>query len=223
MSKPEQIQERWIQELTGFNSYWFHDGNRDRPYARLTGGKISNFFANCTPLTSRPWLLEEVVHDLLSLAPTDMRSQLKAVCGSAYGGITLTYEMARQTRTIAWYTEKGEGKEMKLGRFGFDSHHSVAVMVEDVITEFTTTGNSIKALQKNRDEAGVGTILPYVFAIVNRSGQTVFDGFTIISLITEDRARNWKDGENPFTPDGKELVPPIRPKGNWETLTRHYD
>ncbi len=209
------------------NAYWFHDGNPARPYALLTGGKISNFYADCTPVVSRPSLCSKAVRDIIELAPIELgttRHRLIGFCGSAYGAITLAYELTRNVvLPQAWYTAKGsERGEMVLDRFNFDLEHDLVALAEDVITEFTTSRGTIRAIEKKIAESGIGGILPYVFCIVNRSGQREIDDYQIIALVNEDRAKTWVPGHNPFTPDGKELVEPVRPKQNWSLLTRAY-
>jgi orotate phosphoribosyltransferase len=224
--RQKALQEVWIHRMQELSAYWFHDTNPARPYAQLTGGKISNYYADCTSVVSRPLVCAEAADALLTLAPKHFHTQkIGGFVGSAYGAITLAYELTRQMGLEqAWYTAKGKERgDMLLDRFNFSPEHNTVALAEDVVTEFTTTRGTIKAILKKAVDTGVeGRILPIVFCIVNRSGLREIDGYQIISLIIEDRARNWEEGQNPFTSNGKELRPPVRPKQNWDALTRLY-
>jgi orotate phosphoribosyltransferase len=221
--RPQAYQsDWWIQAMKKRNGYWLHDGNPNRPYALLTSGMVSNFYANCSVITKDPKLLAAAAADLLRLFAA-VTPRPHAYCGSAYGAITLAYELAKQTETEAWFTAKGQGDEMKLDRFEFGNGVTNVVMVEDVITTFKTTRNSIEALRDKAKSTGAH-VLPYVFALVNRLDPFVreIDGFRIIALIEEPGAKNWREGENPFTSDGQELVYQVRPKQNWAMLIKDY-
>lgn len=223
----DDIQKKWVKILEHHGAYWFHDGNPARPYAALASGKLSNFYVDCTPIVSRPRLCEAVARDLVSLAPPGFESLYKGgFNGSAYGAITLAYELTRQLGLAqAWYTVKGQERgEMVLDRFNFTSEVSAIVLAEDVITEFTSTRGSVGAIRSKAADTGVeAKILPYVFCIVNRSGRQEIDGFNIIALIIETRAKTWEPDHNPFTADGNELVRPVAyAKENLGVLTRAY-
>lgn len=219
----DRVQNRWIEVMQNEQAYWFHDGNPQRPYAALTGGNVSNFYADCTPIVSRPDLIAHAASDLLVAATGFERPD--AYSGSAYGAIALALELVRFSGVKqAWYTTKGATRgEMVLDRFNFSAEIRTVALVEDVVTEFTTSRGSIRAIEKKRAETGaVGKILPYVLCIVNRSGREEIDGYRIIALIAEQRAKTWSPGQNPFTADGNEHVDPMRPKQNWAALMREY-
>jgi orotate phosphoribosyltransferase len=216
-------EEYWISRYKHYDAYWFHDGNPQRPYAELSGGKYSNFYADSTDLVSRPGELLFLGQDLLEYSKGHEKPH--AFNGSAYGAIALATELARQAHVEqAWYTAKGSTRgHMVLDRFNFSDTIKTVVLVEDVISEFTTTRASIRAIESKRDATGhEGRILPYVLCIVNRSGHDEIEGYKIISLINEKRAKVWAPGGNPFVHMGGELVPPLRPKQHWTELTRAY-
>lgn len=215
------IQEYWVHTMQNAGGYWHHDGALNRPYALLTSGKVSNFYSNCSTVTKIPRLLELAAQNLLNIYPA-VSPQPSIFCGSAYGAITLAYELARQRQVEAWFTAKGDGDAMKLDRFEFDGRTRHVMVVEDVITTFKTTRDSIDAICKKAEGKG-GNVIPVVFALVNRTYPFVreVDGFQIVSLIEVVDAQTWEIGNNPFTP-GDERVPPVRPKQNWDTLTREY-
>jgi len=216
-------EEYWISRYQSYDAYWFHDGNPQRPYAELAGGKYSNFYADSTDLVSRSGELLFLGQDLLE--SSSGRERPHAYNGSAYGAIALAIELTRQAKAAqAWYTAKGAMRgQMVLDRFNFTDQIQTVALVEDVISEFTTTRASIRAIETKRDATQrTGRILPYVLCIVNRSGHDEIDGYQIISLINEKRAKTWSPGGNPFVRMGGELVPPVRPKQNWDALTRSY-
>jgi orotate phosphoribosyltransferase len=212
-----ETQAKWIEVLSNKNAYWHHDGNLNRPYALLTSGKISNFFANCSVITKSPLLLTDAASDLFRKMTEQKDCLPDAFVGSAYGAITLAYELARHGEdywggdTEAWFTAKGEDDTMELDRFEFSSNIKSVIMVEDVITTFKTTRASIAALRP-KAHFGHAKILPYVLCIVNRSGQSEIDGFKIISLIEVNNALTWEPGQNPFLGKEPERVSPVRPK-----------
>jgi orotate phosphoribosyltransferase len=222
-----EIQDKWITKMTAMGCYWHHDGNKLRPFARLTAGGISNFFANCSIAAQYPKVLQEMANDMLLLCPAPPKVDVWV--GSAFGAITLAHELGRQQGARAWFTtkvpddKKAFGGQMVLDRFGFDPGSRVTVgMAEDVVTSFKTTRESISAVYKRAeaDNAKV-EIFPYVFCIVNRSGTREHAGFTVVPLIEVGNAKVWEDGKNPFLA-GDERVPPVRPKSNWSDLTREY-
>ncbi len=228
-ARSKRIQPYLVELMKSENAYWYHDGNPQRPNAELTGGKISNFYADCTSVVSKPPNLVRASADLLelesALTPLLDCGTPDAYCGSAYGAITLALELTRQSGAMqSWYTAKGTSRgEMNLDRFNFSPQIQSVALCEDVITEFTTTRGTLRAIERKKLETGVkGRILPYILCIVNRSGRTEFEGHAIISLIAEHNAKNWTLGNNPFIPQGTELVPPVRPKQNWDALTRKY-
>jgi len=226
-----QRQLHWKEHMIKDNSYWWHDQNPLRPYALLTEGDISNMFANCTNVLSTHHA-RVITHDLWTLA--EDRERPRVFCGSAYGAITLAQELMHAGGAQqAWYTEKDEPppgqpkgtKKMVLKRFAPSPTLNSVVMVEDVITTFGSTEASMDAVRaKARAVNHNVAILPYVLCIVNRSGRTNISGFEIIAVIEELAAKRWKQGKNPFTPDGSERVPPMRPKDreSWAALTRPY-
>jgi orotate phosphoribosyltransferase len=202
--------------------YWHHDGNLNRPYALLTSGLVSNFYANCSVITRDPQMLAEAVSHLLpTFAAVQPRPSI--VIGSAYGAMFLAYELASQLGNAeAWFTTKGSDGTMGLDRFEFSGKETrPIVFAEDVVTTFKTTLKSIRTVEEKAADTGA-YILPYVFCLVNRTGQEEIEGYRLISLIENKMAKNWEVGQNPFLPDGRERVEPVRPKQNWNALTRDY-
>ena len=87
----------------------------------------------------------------------------EVVVGPVTGGVILSYEMARQLGTLAYFTEKRADGGMELRR-GFDVHGRRVLLIEDVVT----TGSSVlKAADAVR--AAGGRVVAYAL-LVDRSG-----------------------------------------------------
>ncbi len=102
---------------------------------------------------------------------------------------------------------------MLVKRFEFEPGTKVLV-VEDVLNTMGTTRKTIAALE----EKGV-TVLPYILAILNRSGQTHLDERRIFALI-DQKMNIWHPDECPLCETGSDA---LRPKQNWIDLTADYD
>ena len=208
-------QQKWIKKLEELGALWIHDKNPKRPYALLTSGKHSNGFFNMTKVMEHPKLLEEVCKEIVHQNPLDEKPDI--VVGSALGAITIAHVFAKQLGAKFAFTEKDEVQNiMALKRFNIEPGDKVLI-VEDVMSTGGTTLKTIKTLE------GIGAeILPEIFLIVNRLGEKELDGKKIKALIDYPMP-TWKPGKCPFTEDGQEPVPAVRPKQNWEDLTKKYD
>lgn len=221
--------------LASVGSVWVHDSSPLRPYALLTNvnpdskkRRISNAYFDGAKLAEHPKLLHRAAVDLIDQLSRSEREQVDIACGSPFGSITLAYAVAyalsepskrmrHNPECLAWFTEPGEGKELLLKRFG-PPHGRKALVVDDAFTTGGTSERSAAALE--RDGA---VVMPIFLYIINRPGIEELNGRRIISLVGKmPEARVWDEGENPFTSDGTELVPPVRPKYSWAELTAPY-
>lgn len=229
----------WDYTLREIGCGWVHDGNPRRPYARLTENnpatkkpRFSNVYFNCAKLEENPILLGDAARDLVAKIPKDAALP-DYVCGSAYGAIKLADRIAllltlaqREGRVIrGTYTEEpklkdreydANVKKMLLKRCD-PAPGSLFAFCQDTMTTGGTTGRSIAGIEQKG-----GKVLPYIMTIVNRSGRQELYGRPIYALVSVNNARIWDEGENPFTPDGRELVPPVYPKASWTELTKAY-
>ena len=133
------------------------------------------------------------------------------------GGVSLSTRISEAGMCQSAYAEK-VGDFLQFKRFEFSDDERF-LLVEDTIT----TGGT---LHKLRDAlktvcASDPVYVSVILALCNRSGMTHLDGVPIFSLVTPN-FKTWEEGNNPFTTDGKELVPPVHPKLNWHELTRDY-
>jgi orotate phosphoribosyltransferase len=200
----------WKKTFEDYGAIWIHNGSPDQPHALLTSGLHSDGFVNCTFVTQHPKILQSAVSEGLK----DLLSGTSAewVIGSAFGAITLAHAIAYHLGARSGFTEK-DGELMKLSRFEISPEDRVLV-VEDTIT----TGGSTKKTIEGIKAAGVedSRILPYIVSLVNRSGKDDLDGRKIRALLTLD-IHAWTPAECPLCKIGSQAV---RPKGNWQVLTR---
>jgi orotate phosphoribosyltransferase len=200
----------WKKTFEDYGAIWIHNGSPDQPHALLTSGLHSDGFVNCTFVTQHPKILQSAVSEGLK----DVLSGTNAewVIGSAFGAITLAHAIAYHIGARAGFTEK-DGEFMKLSRFEVSPEDRVLV-VEDTIT----TGGSTKKTIEGIKAAGVedSRILPYIVSLVNRSGKDDLDGRKIRALLTLN-IHAWTPAECPLCKMGSQAV---RPKGNWQVLTR---
>lgn len=204
----------WIERFEKAGALWVHNGNPKRPHALLTSGNHSNGFFNGSRIIEDPALLRSATTDLVRTWQMGWGSgpRIERVVGSAFGAITLAYELGKQLRAKTGFTEPVEGcgeKLMSLHRFTMKPGETTLV-VEDVITTGRTTQKTIAEL-----EARGAIVTSAICALVNRSGKKVLDGRRIIALVDYPMPV-WTPSECPLCKEGSETV---RPKEHWDLLT----
>ena len=201
----------WNRVFEEHGAIWIHDGNPARPHALLTSGLHSDGFVNCSKVTQHPAVLQSAVSEGLSPQLADLKPDW--VIGSAFGAITLAHAIAFHLGARAGFTEK-DSDGMKLARFEIDPAETVLV-VEDTIS----TGGSTKKTIEGIIASGVPEkqILPYIIALVNRSGSNELAAKKIRALLTPV-IHAWTPSECPLCKAGSSFV---RPKANWNELTRN--
>ncbi|MEI7719863.1 MAG: hypothetical protein WCI89_01490 [bacterium] len=167
-----------------------------------------------------PALLAEACSDLLKLAVragVDPKN-INWVVGPAFGAITIAYELARrifylhERSCFSGYCEKvGEDPERRMifTRVSFQPDE-VVLPCEDVITSARSA-----LLMTDAAKAQNASVLPFLLALVNRSGITNAGEMKIISLINHPLS-DWQPEECPLCRDGSEAV---RAKYDWHRLT----
>ncbi|HYD93393.1 MAG TPA: phosphoribosyltransferase family protein [Candidatus Paceibacterota bacterium] len=234
--------EERAKKLESYGVFWRHDGNENRPYVRLRSGLLSNGYFNGAVLSERPALLSYLVQELVleyTLRRNDALPIPTRVIGPAMGAITLAHEVARSIDSIKnlggevrmsfaeKVTEVEDGKLVETGKFHFKRNPPLPgeriVFVEDTIT----TAGSVRKVWDATQQT-LGSFIrydPFLLVLCNRTGKSEladFEGLEIVSYVDGD-FKTWKEGENPFTREGKELVPPVEnAKENWDALTRAY-
>ncbi len=204
----------WAERFEKAGGLWIHNGDPKHPHALLTSGNHSNGFFNGSKIIEDPALLKSAATDLLRTWQMGWGSgpKVERVVGSAFGAITLAYELGKQLRAKTGFTEpimeNGE-KRMEIRRFTIRPGE-VVMVTEDVITTGGTTEQTIDELE-TRGAIVVSTIC----ALVNRSDKKMLNGRRIIALVNYPMPI-WTPNECPLCKEGSKAV---RPKEHWNLLT----
>lgn len=127
----------------------------------LSSGMHSSGYVQCAKLLQHPELSRKYA-SVLAKACAD--AGIDAVIGPALGGVVIGYEIARQLKARALFTERsGEGK--MLLRRGFNISPGEKVLIaEDVITTGKSTGEVIDIVREMKGQ------LAGVCCLIDRSG-----------------------------------------------------
>lgn len=165
---------------------------------RLTSGFHSNQYLQCAMVLQYPDKASLLAQELIkALGDT---SAVTAVVGPAIGGITLSYETARQLNCKSIFAERKEGTMVLRRGFELNKNDTVLV-VEDVIT----TGGSVKEVVELIKQTGAK--VASVGSIVDRSGGQAVFGTPYSSVLSMEVVKY--DPEScPLCKDGIELNSP---------------
>ncbi len=224
--RPERVAPRTVKPevvmhfLRQAESLWMHDGDMSRPHAELTSGKCSDGFINVMGLLRYvpvcELLARELVYGLLFCDYSHERyDSAEWVIGSDHAGATISYAVARRLFAQHEFTEKADrnGQKIQLWKRHQIPAGQAVLQVEELITTAATliaVRNGIKA-GNNAPVEFVNAIL----TVVNRSGETQFEGSPIISLVDFD-IHVWEPDQCPLCAAGS---PRLKPKKNWAALT----
>lgn len=195
-----------------------HDGNPKRPYAHVSSGDISEGYFHGRRLQEDPSVfsrtaegLAEHIQERLEDTPVDR------VIGAATSGISLSSYVARAIGAKTAFADRGS-TGFTFSGFSFEPGERMLI-IDDTITSGSTLRTLVHACTQQIPHA---TLIPVIAVICNRSHALVMDSFHILSLLYWP-VRRWKEGDNPFTSDGRELVPAVYPKDDWDSLTKEYE
>lgn len=219
------IQESTIRFLEEHDSFWRWKGHKH--VAELASGKLSDFYANCTPIFTYPELQDLIAEELVLMTSGEQIVEEKSVwvIGSAMGAIGLAQSLARQFVAGAAFTERVmpvlEGPAMELKRFDLGEKPYV-ILCEDVVTTGGTTRKTMVAIQEKHPAV---RFHEDVLVIVNRSGKHHVgidgrlndDGPVGIRALIEVKPNIW-DTKADLPDEMKDCVP-IRPKDSWKKLS----
>jgi len=130
---------------------------------KLTSGRHSPEYVQCAQVLKYPRYTELLCRHMAEFFRDD---QVDLVIGPAMGGVTLSYEMARQLGTPSLFTERVDNR-MALRRNFHIPRNARVLVVEDV----TTTGGSVLEVVDLVREAGAEVVGTAV--LVDRSGGTL--------------------------------------------------
>jgi adenine/guanine phosphoribosyltransferase-like PRPP-binding protein len=208
----------WDKIFIDIGASWTHSGDpHTQPFIRTSSGLLSAGCFRGRKVQEDPELLSKAAASLI--AHPGIRQYLKRrihkecpidrVLGSATSGIALASHIALQIGAKTAFAEKDSESPCGFSFKGFTFEPNELVLIVD---DTVTTG---RTLQGVRDalllEAPSAKIIPAMLVLCNRSNCTEIAGHKILSLITRSIER-WPEGENPYTKDGKEILPPVEPK-----------
>lgn len=163
----------------------------------LTSGKHSNGYVQCAKVLRYPDYAEEIIGYVVEQIK-DLDIDL--IVGPAMGGVIVAYEMGRQMKKEAIFTERVDN-EMKLRR-GFEIPKGTKVLIaEDVVT----TGKSTLETKKVIEELG-GEVVAAACMVDRRSPDQKLD-FPVYSSIKLD-IETYESENCPICKEGIELVKP---------------
>jgi orotate phosphoribosyltransferase len=215
----------WIRRYQEKDALWIHDGNPKRPHALLSSGKHSSGFFNSRLVIPDQDLMGEAAWNLVHLFHHfggDL-SKVQGVVGPQTGATKLAELISRQIfaytgESCFWASPAKMEVDGKKSMVFSDEELALLpgksiLLCEDVIT----TGGSVDLTAEAVERAG-GMVLPFVLALVNRSGLVEVSGRKIVSLI-DRHMPTWEPDECPLCQEGSEA---LRPKDNWATLNADY-
>ncbi len=126
----------------------------------LASGKHSDTYLQCAKVLQYPPFAEEVIK---ALAERVAEIKVDTVCGPALGGVVIGYELARQLKAKAIFTERKNGVMMLRRGFTIEPGEHI-IVAEDVVT----TGGSIKEVIEILTSLGADVVA--LTAIVDRGG-----------------------------------------------------
>ncbi len=202
------------QFLEDHDSFW--QWNNHVHMAQLTSGRLSDFFANCSPIFTQTEFQQDVGRMLARLIQPVVRPPNLWVVGSAMGAIGLAQSLAYEICASAAFTEPKDGK-MELKRFDLGSSPTV-IICEDVMSTGGTTVKTINGILTKHPDALIHDVIPVVVDRRVNQEALLFVGERALKIegLLQVTPRVWNDVSQ-LPPEMKNCVP-IRPKGNWAKL-----
>ncbi len=173
----------------------------------LSSGKHSSQYFQCAKLLQYPNKAEEVLSiPVKELLEKKAKGELDFNCviGPAMGGVVVAYELGRQLKVPAFFTERDDEQNMTLRR-GFEINKGDKIVIaEDVITTGKSTLEAAKCI-----EALGGEIVASI-CVVDRRPENAENPFSwpILAALRES-AIAWDQGECPLCKEGK--GEPVKP------------
>lgn len=163
----------------------------------LTSGLHSSRYVQCAQVLQYPEYTALLCGEI---AQQYANKGIETVIGPAMGGITLSYETARQLGVRTLFTERENGKMTLRRNFKLKPGEKVLV-VEDVVT----TGGSVKEVLEIVKEAGAEAV--GVGVLVDRSGGKTDFGVPLKAVITLD-VKTYQPEECPMCKEGSTPIKP---------------
>lgn len=209
------------QLFTECGAYWRHSGDLNEPFVRTSAGLITDGYFNGQKVMEDGLLFGLACQALWRMADGyGVTGNHLRVVGAEKGGITMSSRISEAGKCLGAYGEKVSAGAVWLHfefhRFSFNQDERF-LLVEDTVTSGTSV-RLLEAAVRKRCDGWEPEFVPFVLALCNRSGYPKVEGRLILSLVSP-AFKVWKEGENPYTPDGNEVVSPIsEPKYGWTVL-----
>jgi orotate phosphoribosyltransferase len=192
---------------------WFFDyrrGDPTLPHAQLTSDLCADGYFRSDLVLQDTEIAERIGASIAEkLAERRIAQGVQWVVGSAYGGIVVAYEVARQLGAYHAYTVKDPANpKRQLWRTEIPVS-AVVLRCEDVISTRGTVRDVERAIVENNPESV--TVLSDVATIVCHPGGGIED--VDIVWLAATRVKIWHQSECPLCRDGSPRLPP---KENWE-------
>lgn len=208
----------WKEYFLEHQCLFEHDGNPRKPYAYVSSGDISEGYFHGRRLQENPLVFSRTAEGLAHhIRERIVDTQVDRVIGASTSGISLSSYVAHYLEAKTAFADR-TSSGFRFTGFSVASGEQILI-VDDTITSGATLRQLVAACKEQFPHA---TLLPVAAVICNRSGALVMDSFHILSLLYWP-VRRWKEGENPFTPDGRECVLPVYPKDDWDSLFKVYE
>ncbi len=191
--KPEEV--RHIIALAG--GFWQHNGDPKAPHAVMRSGKHSEGFISVPAAITYPlinnFFAAALVSKIKALYHNLYVSQIGWVVGSGHAAGTFSYAVVNQLIAEAWpfpnstikhdFTEKltVNGEEIHRWRHIIDKWERV-LHIEELCSTFLTVERVRAAIAKANPDYPI-RYFPILGMIVNRTGQSAFQGSSIAALL----------------------------------------
>ena len=170
----------------------------------FSSGRHGDRYFQCARLLQYPDRAAKALETLAAALKADMdagKLRIDAIVGPAMGGIIVAYELARQLKVPAFFTERDESGVMTLRR-GFEAAPGQNILIaEDVVTTAKSSGESARALTER------GARIAALACIVDRRTGDVKVDWPFYSACRVEAA-NWAADECELCKKGVPLVKP---------------
>lgn len=197
------------------DAMWFHNGDPKMPHGELTSGQCSDGFINTLGALCDTQLCEMMADYMVEKVREVYQGPVDWVVGSDHAGATLSYAVAVRLKAKHDFTEKGDDKTQLWKRHTIKKGE-VVLQVEELVTTLGT----LKAVREGiqRDNPQPVTFAPLVATLIHRSPSYEFENAPIVQGAHFD-IRTWDEKDCPLCKAGSKR---LKPKKNWEELTRSY-
>lgn len=210
--------EAVFQKYREAGAVWEYDyrrGDPTLPHAALTSELCTDGYMNSDLLMCEPVVVTFLASELIGLLETrNAVLPVDWVVGSAYGGITFSFEVARQLGARHGFVKKDPKRPGRMVWEGAIPGGALVLRCEELVTTAGTAVEVERAVQAGNANGGV-RFLPDVATIIYRPNK-LQGGLIDVITLTAKEMQSWPQAECPLCKQGS---PRLRPKANWRELT----